>query len=747
MKKKHNGRYYSLLMKKFFEVVLVLSMLLGCIPCIAGAEIVKSGNCGANGDNVTWTLDDNGTLTISGTGKMEKYYRTDYGYCNSPFYENSDIKSVVIENGVTSIGEYTFYNNNSISITIPASITSIGDGNSCDSLYISDLAAYLNMEGVSPISGKLYLNNKRVTGNIVIPDGVTSIVSYAFGGCNGITSITIPASVQAIGESAFRGCSRLKDVYISDLAAWCNIEFVGESSNYYHDIFYYSNPMCYADNLYINNELVTDLVIPDEVTQIRESAFYNCGSLDSVTIPDSVTTIDKYAFSNCDNLINVAIGNGVTNIGDNAFNGCDNLINVTVGSGVTSVGNDVFKDCRRLIKFNYNAKTVFPELFGNGKNGYNSNIASVTFGDNTESIKDKAFKGCKELRKIFIPESVIEIEDLAFSGCSNLLNIEYGGSQAAWEEMYIGTENENLTNAQINYNSSAENAALTDLDFLVYTKDENNTITITECSKVVTDINLPKKIDGLPVTTIGKSAFEECVNLKNITIPDSVTSIEYEAFSHCSDLTSVIISDSVTSIDDSAFSYCSSLKNITIPGSVIKINLNTFYNCEGLTNVIIENGVSEILSGAFSYCSSLTSITIPESVTKIRYRAFNECANLKDVYYSGTEAQWKSIDIDSDNNESLIKNATIHYNSIAPTPIPTPALKCFAVSENKVTNTSKNSQTATVITAEYNSGGILQNVSMKTLEFAANETKSFNVSGNYKIFVWDSVSGMHPLTK
>ena len=170
---------------------------------------------------------------------------------------------------VTSIGDYAFYDCSSLtSITIPEGVTSIGYYAFSDCISLT---------------------------SITIPESVTSIGSSTFDGCRSLTSITIPESVTSIGDDAFYDCSSLEAVYITDLAAWCNISFDG----------YYANPLYYAHNLYLNDELVTELVIPERVTEIKSYAFRNCSSLKSITIPKSITSIDTYAFYNCTNLENV----------------------------------------------------------------------------------------------------------------------------------------------------------------------------------------------------------------------------------------------------------------------------------------------------------------------------------------------------------------------------------------------------------------------------------------------------------
>ena len=188
------------------------------------------------------------------------------------------------------------------------------------------------------------------------------------------------------------------------------------------------------------------------------------------------------------------------------------------------------------------------------------------------------------------------------------------------------------------------------------------------CSKL-TSIEIPDS-----VTSIGDHAFEYCSSLKSIEIPDSVTSIGARAFYNCSSLTSIQIPDSVNSIGARAFYNCSSLTSIEIPDSVTSIDSAAFEDCSSLISIEIPNSVTSIGGRAFAYCSSLTSIEIPDSVTSIGGFAFYNCSSLKDVYYTGTEEQWKKISIG--NNNDCLTSATIHYNKSTdkpkdPTPIDT----------------------------------------------------------------------------
>ena len=239
------------------------------------------------------------------------------------------------------------------SIRIPSSIKKISNdwaySTSLESIYIEDIGAWCSIEfdgysSSNPLSvgADLYLNNKLVT-DLVIPDSVTTIGKYAFYNCSNLTSVVIPDSVTTIGICAFSSCSSLTSVYITDIAAWCNISFGGVDAN----------PLYCAKNLYLNNELITDLIIPEGVTEIKSCAFSSCDSLTSVVIGDSVTSIGYDAFRYCSSLTSVVIGESVTAIGNYAFDSCSSLTSVVIPDSVTTIGDEAFWGCWSLTTVYY----------------------------------------------------------------------------------------------------------------------------------------------------------------------------------------------------------------------------------------------------------------------------------------------------------------------------------------------------------------------------------------------------------
>ena len=275
---------------------------------------------------------------------------------------NKSSTSITIPNvhndiAVKAIGEKAFDGcKDLLSLSIPNSITRIGTAafsgcGNLEKLYITDIAAWCNItfEGYSSnplaIAKNFYLNGEFVK-ELVIPEGVTSISESAFSGYTYLTAITLPSTLKSIGQNAFQGCKSLKNAYISDLAAWCNVSING----------YDATPLSEGGSLYLNGELITDLVIPESVRTISKYAFYGFITLESVTFHNKITSIDACAFAHCIALTSISFPDSVTNIGKNAFYNCYRLKDIEMGSGIAQIGEFAFEKCNAIKSFTYNGR-------------------------------------------------------------------------------------------------------------------------------------------------------------------------------------------------------------------------------------------------------------------------------------------------------------------------------------------------------------------------------------------------------
>ena len=337
-------------------------------------------------DNLTWTLTADGTLTISGEGAMKDYNSDDNP---SPVYNNSDVKKIVIEDGVTSIGAYAFYDCSSLtSITIPKSVTSIGSGvfDKCNNLTVylesgstltsnalgvdeSKIVSYwnegnltwkLDANGTLTISGTGAMKDYNDNDNrspiyknssvkkIVVEKGVTSIGESAFENCSSLTSVMIPDSVISIGTSAFHSCSRLPSITIPDSVTSIG-NFAFEACNSLSSITL-SNNITSIGNWAFHGCSLTSITIPDSVTSIGAMAFHSCSNLKSITIPDSVTSIESAVFYNCTSLTSITIPDSVTSIGESAFSNCSSLQTISLSCKSTLKRSD-FGDQADLVSY------------------------------------------------------------------------------------------------------------------------------------------------------------------------------------------------------------------------------------------------------------------------------------------------------------------------------------------------------------------------------------------------------------
>ena len=435
-----------------------LFTLLLAVAASVGTMFAESGICGGN---LTWVLQDS-VLTISGTGDMWNWdgpdpYAIFDGEAAAPWVKvNSGwvinaYKEVVIQEGVTSIGDYAFNNHRLSVVTIPNSVTSIGNSafSGCASLTSVTIPNSVTNIGESAFKGCSGLTSPVYNANVfaymptsysgayTIPEGIESIASTAFSGCTGLTSVTIPNSVTNIGESAFYKCTGLTSVTIpnsvtsigdrafGDCSGLTSVTIPNSVTSIGEDAFSGCASLPVIDNIRYADTYLIEAVdktlstysIKEGTRWIGSSAFYDCTGLTSVTIPNSVTSIGNSAFSGCTGLTSIEIPNSVTSIGSYAFCECTGLTSVTIPNSVTSIGGWTFAYCSSLASIIWNAKncldftsvnTPFHGLrYVNGGHvllqfDIRANISFFVFGEEVEHIPANLCYGMTNLTSIMI---------------------------------------------------------------------------------------------------------------------------------------------------------------------------------------------------------------------------------------------------------------------------------------------------------------------------------------------------------
>ncbi|MBQ7653708.1 MAG: leucine-rich repeat protein [Clostridia bacterium] len=581
--------------RKILAIMLVLIMAISVAPVgvfadngkivetaeavgISDNKLDAEGKCG---EDVAWSYDEEtGVLNISGTGDM-----TDYKWDESPFYKSA-VKTVVIENGVTSIGAFIF--------------------SECSALS-----------------------------SVAVPDSVTAIRNGAFRRCGNLARIMIPDSVEAFGNNAFYNCKKAvivchKDSAACKYAAEQSIPYeiappasgrCGENVTWSYDWETAALTISGTGDMYdydwdkspFYDTGVRTVTIEAGVAKIGASAFANCSNLSSVSVPGSVKAIGDFAFENCSSLTSLNLSDNVSSIGEDSFHGCENL---TVVCSYASYAYEFVRErsikhvfvltaegkCGENVSWSFDEESGVLKISGTGDMyDYdwntvspfyrNSKIKTVMIGEGVTSIGGCAFEECKELTKVIVSYSVVKINKYAFSGCSALNDIKLGDGVKE-----IG-------------------------DFA-----------FEECSSLET-IDLPDSLEN-----IGEFAFAFCSSLREITIPGSVKRLGESSFYGCEKLIDITIGNGVTRIGADAFAktgYENDEANwennaLYIGKYLIKAGDATGSSCE------VKEGTKLIADYAFSSCKELTNITLPSSVENIGVDAFSGTA------YYNDEANWEN---------------------------------------------------------------------------------------------------------
>ena len=584
---------------------------------------------------------------------------------------------------------------------------------------VTDLNLAFNYRGITSFNELQYFT------------GLTFLHDYEFDGCGNLASIVIPESVTSIGYCAFEYCHSLNSITIPESVTYISFCIFYDSGlttlNYNATNCSVNNWLCgcsltnltIGDNVQVipdnfvsgQSNLAGELVIPESVTSIGNSAFENCsGFTGTLTLPASLTSIGGSAFANCSGFTGtLTLPASLTSIGGSAFtncsgftgtltlpatltsiegstfNGCSGFTgSLTIPDNVTSIGGSAFANCS-----GFNGTLTLPatltSIEGSAFNGCSGFTGSLTIPDNVTYIGESAFKNCSGFTTLTIGSGLVWIDytnewdaryytESAFYGCTGFTTLNYNAINCPrllcydgnWYEKSVFSNCTSLITLNIGENvQSLPTAAFSGTSFTTINFNATNCVSnfnwytapIFRDSPYLTTLNI-----GENVQTIPERAFMDCGFVGNLVLPESLTTINHYAFCNCSGFTgNLTIPESVTTIGERAFYGCSGFTGeLVLSGLTTSIGNYAFYGCSGFTgNLLIPNSVSYIGSQAFYGCSSFTgNLLIPNSVSHIGSRAFNGCSGMEGtltIGHSVTEIGYAAF-----NNTAL---TTLNYEA------------------------------------------------------------------------------------
>ena len=636
--------------KRLLSFVLAVLMIASLLPAaVLAADIVDSGTCGAEGDgsNLTWMLDSKGALTIRGTGEMAHYGKNYRDAClRAPW--PTDIKTVTIENGVTSIGGYAFYSCEELAaITIPDSVTSIGMSafEDCESL-----AAITIPGGVTRISQNAFSSCWNLT-DIVIPKSVTSIGVSAFYDCRKLTAIIIPGNVTSIGKRAFSGCDALKDIYYAgseeqwtsaitdrgtvelgdDVTVHCNYPYDAHTFGGWTVV---SAATCTVPG--VEKRACTDAGCKE--TQSREiAALGHDWDWDHAVITKAATETEDgeetYTCTRC----------GGTRV--------ERIPALTTESGTCGENLTWTLDSEKTLTVSGTGYMRFNGLNPVGPWGHG--VKKAIIGEGVLSIDNCAFWECEDLESVQLPSTLKSIGDKAFQYCTSLKEITIPASVEEMNHPFINCE------SLQGFHVAADNPNYCDVNGVLMSKDQTK-LYFYPLGRPDTSYTVPSTVQSIEYCSFAHSPM-----LKTVTIPSTVKTIDENAFMYSNHLEQVSLSTGLERIGTCAFAYCPELKTMTIPGSVEfdyedwhdrdYCGASMFYECESLESVVFQEGVTSI-PNAFYGAENLKTVSIPSTAESMD-ESFSSCVKLEAISVANGNANFCSVNgilFNKDRSELLV---------------------------------------------------------------------------------------------
>lgn len=678
-------------MKRIVMAVLSVCLLTACLFLTsneAQAATTASGTCGTN---LTWTLDDTGTLTISGSGFM-----TDYTYSSkAPWYSyRSSITGVVLTDGIYSVGNYAFYNHTAIAtVDLPDSLCELGNS----SFYGCSALSQIILPDVLNTLGTYAFYKCTALSSVTVPNSVTTIPSYCFYGCTSMADISLPYWLESIGSAAFRNCTALKRIAIPECVTTISVNAFYGCSNL-KQVFFTAEAPTFGNSVF--GGVTANVYYPDDVdygwtTDLRQNyggtltwiaaepgttaagtcggmgwafigysgelkitgtgamhthkANYSCFSsiadeIRTVKLSDEITTVSDYAFYGCDNLYTVHVPDSITTVGKYAF-ACSGLCSIVLPDGCTQVDNYAFMNCSHLdfIKLPDSVTYIGSYAFYGC-----SALKSITLPKGETHIMQRTFAN-SGLESIRIPQNIGVISTLAFESCADLEMMVFEGKAPNFSLDCFSMSSPTI------YYPDNEPTWTEDVRWSYYGTPTWKPMTD---GVVASGLNysygkLQWTLDNTGVLTLSGDAYR---------MPD-YNGVNPPWYPYRGVIETVVITAPVNTIGSYAFGWLDQMTAVQLPTrdcSSFTINRSAFTSCRSLESVFISNGKESgctIGDYAFNYCISLKEVGFPSGAV-IGESAFGYCERLESVYIVAGNSFY-NMDIHADAFETA--NARVYY--------------------------------------------------------------------------------------
>lgn len=648
-------------MRTFFK----MSLSLVCVTCVL-VGLLPGQVLAAESGRYLYEVQD-GKATITGcTWENASYLdipRTIDGYPvvgigAGAFQERNDVLGVIIPEGVETIGYRAFWCCRNLSwVVLPDSLTTIGEEafSVCQRLQSVDFG-----EGLKTIDCAAFSHCSNLGYELEFSEGLETIGNSAFYKCYTLETVRLPKSLKRLGSRSFAYCSSLMDFYIPDGVDSVGTEVLLDSAyykstvNWSQNIFYVNSYLMYA------KRTVTGSFDLKGITHIADGAFENCNYLTEVILPEGLEVIGVSAFESCDQLQRVSMPSSVTTIGDKAFYECKALTDIRIPDSVTYMGEDVF------------TKSGYYNETGNWENGAfymgdclmscKSTVSgALHVRPGTKTIASGAMKGLKKLTELHVPESLTEIGKEALADCTGLTVVNLAGNVttigekafyncSALKTLHLGkgvlqigdsafakcSRLESITVDTGNKTYRSQDHCLIQGKTLVLgcknsviPRDGSVTEIGTsafECCLGLTELVIPDNI-----LTVGDGAFRDCENLVSVRLGNGVQVVRNGAFENCDSLSRIDLGQSIQAIEYRGFGYNHSLKQLELPGSLRSVGEEAFCNATALETIHFREGLLRIGKNSFSYCDSLKHVALPDSLETVDSAAFYDCAKLETI--------------------------------------------------------------------------------------------------------------------